>query len=138
MVDKDEKKVIVEALVAPLGSILRSVGISLAEAQHALDENSIATQKAIDLAVKSGELEYDIEAPWYHFPEVNLELKMALSMKAEAEVDKKGRVRGYRPTLLSAPINAAYKNTYDYDVRGSSQITAKIVSIPPASKTKEE
>ncbi|MHC1583099.1 MAG: hypothetical protein ACXQTM_00430, partial [Methanosarcinales archaeon] len=76
MVDKDEKKVIVETLVAPLGSILRSVGISLAEAQHALDENSIATQKAIDLAVKSGELEYDIEAPWYHFPEVNLELKM--------------------------------------------------------------
>jgi len=138
MGDEYRKKVVVETLVAPLGSILKSVGASLAEAQHALDEASIATQRAIDLAVDSGEIEYDIQAQWYHFPEVNLELKMALSMNAKAEVDKKGKVRGYRPILKAAPINAAYKNTYNYDVRGSSQIKAKIVSIPPASKIQEE
>lgn len=138
MGDEAGKKLVIETLVAPLGSILKSVGASLAEAQHALDENSIATQKVIDLAVESGEIEYDLQAPWYHFPEVNLELKMALSMKAEAEVDKKGKVRGYKPILKSAPLNAAYKNIYNYDVRGSSQIKAKIVAIPPVSKIQEE
>jgi hypothetical protein len=137
MGNEDGKKV-VETLVAPLGSVLRSVGASLAEAQHALDENSIATQRAIDIAIESGEIDYDLQASWYHFPEVNLELKMALSLNAEAEVDKKGKVRGYRPILKSAPINATYKNTYNYDVRGSSQIKAKIVSIPPVSKIQEE
>ncbi len=137
MGDEDESKVVVETLVAPLGSILKSVGSSLAEAQHTLDENSIATQKLIDMAVENGETEYDIQAPWYHFPEVNIELKMALSMKATKEVDKNGKIRGYKPVIFSAPINAAYKNTYNYDVNGSSQIKAKIVSIPPASKVQD-
>ncbi len=123
-----------EVLIAPLGKTLKHLGISIAQAQQELDANSIATQKAIDFAIEKGELTHHVEAPWYHFPEVNLELKMALSMTAKKEVDKQKKVRAYKPVIMSAPLNASYKNTYDYDVKGASQIKAKIVSIPPSSR----
>jgi len=126
-----------DVLIRPLGSVLRMVGSSIAEAQRALDENSIATQKMIDLAIKSGEIDYDIQAPWYHLPDTVIELKMSLSMTDKKEIDKNGKVRGYMPVMLAAPLNATYKNTYNYDVQGSSQLKAKIVSIPPATKISE-
>lgn len=124
-------------LIRPLGRVLTLVASSIAEAQGTMDANSIATQKAIDQAIENGEIEYDIQAPWYHFPDVDIELKMALSMTEKAEVDRKGKVRGYKLTLLAAPLNAEYKNTYNYDVNGSSHIKAKIASIPPATKLSE-
>lgn len=126
-----------EVLIRPLGRVLKMVGASIAEAQRSLDETSIATQKMIDLAIKNGEIDYDIEAPWYHFPDTTIELKMSLSMTDKKEIDKKGVVRGYAPVMLAAPLNASYKNVYDYDVRGASQLRAKIVSIPPATKISE-
>ncbi|HIE31781.1 MAG TPA: hypothetical protein EYP67_05290 [Methanosarcinales archaeon] len=124
-------------LIRPLGRLMQTIGSSIADAQRAMDENSIAIQKAIEQAIDNGEIEYDIQAPWYHFPEVDIELKMALSMTEKEEVDKKGRVRGYMPVILAAPLNATYKNAYNYDVRGSSQLKAKIASIPPATKLSE-
>ncbi|NIA11334.1 MAG: hypothetical protein GWP10_16810 [Nitrospiraceae bacterium] len=126
-----------DVLIRPLGRVLKMVGSSIAEAQRSLDENSIATQKMIDLAIENGEIDYDIQAPWYHFPDTAIELKMALSMTDKKEIDKKGKVRGYVPVMLAAPLNATYKNTYDYDVQGSSQLKAKIVSIPPATRISE-
>jgi len=126
-----------EVLIRPLGRVLKMVGASIAEAQRSLDENSITTQKMIDLAIKNGEVDYDIQAPWYHFPDTTIELKMSLSMTVKKEIDKKGVVRGYAPVMLAAPLNASYKNVYDYDVRGASQLKAKIVSIPPATKISE-
>lgn len=129
-----EENIIEEILIAPLGKTLKYIGLSISEAQQGLDANSIATQKAIDFAIEKGELTHHVEAPWYHFPDVNLELKMALSMTAKKEVDKQKKVRAYKPVILSAPLNASYKNIYDYDVKGASQIKAKIVSIPPSSR----
>jgi len=129
-----EEDIIEEVLIAPLGKTLKYIGVSVSEAQKGLDANSIATQKAIDLAIENGELTHHVEAPWYHFPEVNVEIKMALSMTLKKEVDKNKKVRGYKPIILAAPLNATYKNTYKYDVNGTSQIKAKIVSIPPSSK----
>ncbi len=83
---------------------------------------------------------YDIQAAWYHIPEVDLELKMSLTVKLEEERDSKNRIRGgYRPVLnASPPLNASYNSLYSYDVQGSSCIKAKIVSIPASSRVREE
>ncbi len=125
-----------EVLINPLSRILGEVGRSIAETQRALDLNSIKTQIEID--DEKSLSEYDIQAAWYHIPEVDLELKMSLTVRFEEERDSKGRVRGYRPVLNASPLNASYNSLYSYDVQGSSCIKAKIVSIPASSKLREK
>ncbi|MFP3910399.1 MAG: hypothetical protein ACLFVI_06945 [Archaeoglobaceae archaeon] len=132
----DNAKIISEVLVNPLSRVIREVGLSISETQEAMDRNSIDTQ----LAIENDEIlsQYDIQATWYHIPEVELELKMALTMKYEEEKDSKGTIRGYRPILHAAPLNASYKNLHEYDVEGSSIIKAKFVSIPPSNHLTRE
>ncbi|MCQ1535504.1 hypothetical protein FTO70_07360 [Methanosarcina sp. KYL-1] len=125
-----------EVLITPLARLLGEVGRSVAETQRTLDRNSIKTQ--LEIEEDEGLKDYDIQATWYHIPEVDLELKMSLTMKLEEERDSKNLVRGYKPVLNAAPLNASYNSLYSYDVRGSSSIKAKIVSIPASSKLREE
>lgn len=129
-------KIISEVLVNPLSQIIKEVGISISETQQAMDRNSIDTQ----LAIENDELlsQYDIKATWHHIPEVELELKMALTMKYREEKDSKGLLRGYRPVLYAAPLNASYKNLHEYDVDGASTIKARFVSVPPSSQIVNE
>lgn len=124
-----------EVLVAPLSTILSEMGRSIAQTQRALDRNSIDTQ--IELSTDEALKEFHLEATWYHIPEVDIELKMALTMKYETEVDSRNRIRGYRPVLNAAPLNASYKSLNSYAVEGSSTLKAKIVSIPPSIRSLE-
>ncbi len=130
-------QVTTEVLINPLSRIISRVGEAVAQAQRSLDENSIRTQ--LELEENREALGgYDLQAAWYHLPEVEVEMKMALTMHLEAEKDRKGRIRGYRPVLHGAPLNATYANTYNYDVRGTSKIRARIVSLPPPGEIKRE
>ncbi|MDQ1252501.1 MAG: hypothetical protein QG646_1622 [Euryarchaeota archaeon] len=124
-----------EILITPLSRFLGEVGRAVAETQLALDRNSIKTQIEID--EEKALSEYDIQAAWYHIPEIDLELKMSLTVKLEEERDSKNRIRSYKPVLNASPLNASYNSLYSYDVQGSSCIKAKIVSIPAASRLKE-
>lgn len=125
-----------EVLVSPLSTILSEMGKSIAQTQSALDRNSIDTQ--IELSTDEALQEFDLEATWYHIPEVDIELKMTLSMKYEEERDSKNRIRGYKRVLNAAPLNASYKSLNSYDVEGSSLLKAKIVSVPSSSRIVEE
>jgi len=129
-------KIISEVLVNPLSRIITEVGKSISETQQAMDRNSIDTQLAIDRDEILSQ--YDIQATWHHIPEVELELKMALTMKYKEEKDSKGVVRGYRSKLHAATLNASYKNYHEYDVEGASTVKAKFVSIPPSSQIVNE
>lgn len=125
--------IVEDVLVEPLEDILLHVSRGIAQSQLELDKNSLATQIMID---NNKDLsEYGIKATWYHFPEVDLELKMALSLHGISETEN-GSVKAMKLKIFSAPINAAYKNTFDYDVTGTSTIKAKIVSIPPPLEVK--
>lgn len=128
----NDKETIEEVLVAPLSTILGEMGRSIAQTQRALDRNSIDTQ--IELSTDEALKEYHLEATWYHIPEVDIELKMSLTLKYEAEVDSRNRVRGYKPVLNAAPLNASYKSLNSYAVEGSSVLKAKIVSLPPSAR----
>ena len=128
-------EVITEALIEPLGEILKHVGRAIAEAQRALDRNSIATET--ELTDRREELAYDLHATWYHLPETNIELKLSVSIHWEEE-KKEERPVVWKPILSTAPFNASYKNLFDYDVVGTSVLKAKIVSLPPASMIERE
>lgn len=120
-----------EVLIEPLEDVLLHVGRGIAQSQLELDKNSLATQVLID---NNKDLsESGIKATWYHFPEVIAELKMTLSLHGIVE-KKEEKVQSVKLKIFSAPINASYKNTFDYDVAGASMIKAKIVSVPPPLK----
>jgi hypothetical protein len=120
-------EIISDALIRPLSEVLLSVGKSIVETQHELDRNSADTQ----ILIENDEVlsQYDIKATWYHMPEIDLELKMSLSVHEKTNIDTKISI----PLLMSSPLNASYVKNFDYDVAGSSQIKVKIVSIPPPS-----
>ena len=126
----NNSEIISEVLINPLAKIITEVGTSISETQMAMDRNSINTQ--IDIENDEILSQYDIQATWHHIPEVELELKMALTMKYKEEKDSKGKVRGYLPRLHAAPLNASYNNNHEYDVKGASVVKAKFVSIPPS------
>jgi hypothetical protein len=130
----DVGETITEVLAEPLGEIVKHVGRAIAETQQALDRNSIAIEA--ELADKREELGYDLHATWYHLPETDIEIKMSLSMHWEEE-KKAGKTVAWKPILYAAPLNASYKNLFNYDATGTSVLKAKIVSIPPASMIEE-
>ncbi len=120
-----------DVLIRPLAEVLSRVGQGIADAQRAMDLNSIATQTlmANDPVLK----DFGLEATWYHIPEVNVELKMNLTMRTE-DIVKNNRVVLRKRRIYAAPFNASFQNTFNADVAGTSQIRAKIVSIPPTRR----
>jgi len=123
-----------EVLVRPLADVMARIGQGVADAQRAMDLNSIATQTMIENDPVLSE--FGLEATWYHMPEVDLELKMALTLHREDVIKGKKVVRR-RHRMYAAPLNASYKNTFDSDVSGASLIRAKISSIPPPTRISE-
>ena len=120
-----------EVLVRPLSEVLARLGEGVAQAQRAMDMNALATQTLIDNdPVLSG---YGLQATWYHMPEVNLELRLSLSMTRENKVQN-GRVVQSRLVMQAAPHNAKVQTTTGLQVEGTSVLKARIVSIPPPGR----
>lgn len=117
-----------DVLISPLEEILTRIGQGVANAQRALDLNSIATQTL--LASDPVLREFGLEATWYHMPEVTLELKMTLTLRREDQV-RNNRVVLRKVRMYASPFNASYQNSFNADIAGTSQIRARIVSIPP-------
>jgi hypothetical protein len=120
-----------DILIDPLERVLSLVGQGVANAQRAMDLNSVATQTLLanDPVLK----ELGLEATWYHMPTVEIELRLSLSLRREDQIkDNKLVARKFR--MYAAPFNASYQNNFGSEVSGTSQIRAKIVSIPPARR----
>lgn len=122
-----------EVLIEPLEDVLLHVGRGIGQSQLELDKNSLATQILIDNSKDLSEA--GIKATWYHFPEINAELKMNLSLHGIVE-KKEEKVQSVKLKIFSAPMNASYKNNFDYDVAGASLIKARIVSVPSPIEVK--
>ena len=124
-----------DIMAESLGDVLLHVGRGIAEAQVALDRNSLATQVLIDNDETLSQT--GIEATWYHFPETTIELKVSLSMHWEKE-KRPGRPPVWRKVLYAAPQNASYRNLFRYDAASTSVVRTRIVSVPPATTIEAE
>lgn len=131
----EAEKAIQEVLLDPLEKILFQVGRGIAAAQMELDRYSLATQVLIDEDEYLSQ--FGIQATRYHFPETTLELRMTLSMHWEEE-KKEGQPLAWKRVLYAAPLNASYKNLFDYEAAGASVVRTKIVSVPPATTIEAE
>ena len=126
---------LLDALSAPMGDLIRSIGESVASAQRDMDAQTIAFLQQIYTA-NSG-LYYEIQRigyrpTWYHIPEVEAELQVALTVSGNHEQTNQGgaaaplsRVRAY-----VAPVDAAYTSKFNYELSASSKLKFRIVPIP--------
>jgi len=130
------QQIIQDTLVLPLPLLLTQTAQAIAEAQLALDETSMRLQQELDqLSADAGDLaRFQIDATWYHIPEVEVDLKMSLSMEVREQVSSGGK-KIFIPRLLSIPHNSRSKNLTNFEAEGVSSLKARIVSIPPAQRT---
>jgi hypothetical protein len=122
----------IEVFSAPIESIITSLGKSIAEAQRLLDQNSIQTQETYDSDPLLAP--YGLQATWYQFPKVDLDLKISLSITQSTE-PANGSGGGPSPmisrlALIAQPVSAAYQTHFNYDATAASEITLSIAPVP--------
>lgn len=133
-----------ELLEVPFPLLLSQAAEAVAEAQVALDESSMRLQAQLDELTAaaiadsgdeaSGLARYQVDATWYHIPEVEIDVRMALTMKIEEETRSDGR-RVLRPRLRSVPYNVTSSRQSTLEATGTSSVKAKIVSVPAAQRS---
>jgi hypothetical protein len=120
----------VEVFAAPIEGVLIALGRGIAEAQRELDRSSLAAQAEIDADPDLAQI--GAQATWFQLPRVELELKLALSMSDQPASGRAlapvGILRGLK--LIAQPLNAAYQNHFNYDLRGSSVVKVTVVPVP--------
>jgi hypothetical protein len=132
---------------SPLGSLVESLGLAIANAQFALDQNSLAILEQMaahevtlqgSKPVKKTLLELGFSPSFYHITEANMEARVAFSSSQSEEKSASASVRAGSPfSLVCAQVNASYSNKYSFNAQGSSSVSARFVSIPAPLELKE-
>lgn len=148
-------KVLQQITNAPLPMMLEKLGMSIANAQSALDANSIRLANELAaVKIDLGGEEYNLLslgfAPtFYAFTEASVEMKMEFSM---AESESYGGAVGFSygkssnsnnssssnnsnsdstsTQMFGVSVSAHYSRKFSSSAEGSSSIAAKIVSLP--------
>src|SRR5271165_7047430 len=123
----------VETFAAPIESLIVALGQGIADAQHALDQNSIQAQESIDTDPVLSQ--YGLQATWYQFPSVSMQLKLSLSI-AQDQPPPSGPPSGgplpvLRTRLFAQPLSASFQSQFNYDAQAATQINLTIVPVPP-------
>lgn len=120
---------LLDALSAPLGDLITSVGTSVANAQREID---LATISALQSIYESNEDLYrelqriGYRPTWYHIPEAEAEISMALTVTGSYdESTGKSKLKTY-----TAPVDAGYTSRYSYDLKGASKLRFRVVPVP--------
>ncbi|OKY78699.1 MAG: hypothetical protein BTN85_1196 [Candidatus Methanohalarchaeum thermophilum] len=147
-----------ELLDVPLPDMVAKLGIGVAEAQHALDENSIEIAKiladteieivpAITRTIKEDTVEYSAAEPietsllqvglnpaFYQFSEATIEVEMDIKTTSEKEtevsVGTKGKV-GFGLWSSSISVDVKHNRKFGKEVHGTSKLKTKMVPVPP-------
>jgi len=123
----------VETFAAPIESLIIALGQGLAQAQQALDMNSIQTQEAIDTDPVLSQ--YGLQATWYQFPTVNMQLKLSLSIAQDQTSSGSSSSAGLTSPgafhIIAQPLSASFQNQFNYDAQAATQINITVVPVPP-------
>lgn len=117
------------SIYTDLSSVITELGRGVAQAQRALDQNSIDIQNEIlqnDKLYGMG-----LQATWYVMPEVEFSMKIDYTVSEEKSVT--GKPLG-TPGISVAPSNATYSNLFKSSKKEESTIKLRIVPIPANDK----
>lgn len=144
MVHSNAATDIEETLAAPLGEMIAAVGRGIADAQSALDAQTM--QRFKDIYQADSELQHEMRRlgfmpTWYRIPEAEAELTLSLSVGAHSQVTgTTGNSGASAPggiRLFAAPVDASYANKYDFKMEAVSKIKFKIVAVPPSPQAEQ-
>jgi hypothetical protein len=143
----------VETFSAPIESVIIALGQGIAAAQQALDQNSVATQEAIDTDPTMSQ--YGLQATWYQFPTVNMQLKMSMTITQDQTSSSSpssatpssatpgvaspravgpimaSQLFAPRYRVIAQPLSASFQNHFNYDATAATQINLTMMPVPP-------
>ena len=155
-----------ELLAVPFPEMVMKLGLGVAEAQKALDENSVETAKALAettvplvLAVTQtiaadGTVTFDNAAPvdvsllqiglmptFYQFSEatieVTMDIKTTTSRETNVKVGAKAKV-GFGCWSASVSVDVSHNRKFGKTVQGTSRLLTKMVPVPPPPRIAPE
>jgi len=128
-----------DALAAPLGEFIASIGKGVAEAQQSMDIKTVETFTKIygDSDDKRLQILRDLgyKPTWYKIPEVEAKVTISLNISGKSGAENAGG--SGKIQMYVTPMDAGYANKYDYNLKAASQLTFKIVPVPPSPKAEE-
>ena len=142
MSDNTSLSQLTDSLSAPLGDLIASVGRGVAEAQESLDAATIAGVKALydgGDAIRNDLRQIGYKPVWYRIPEVDSELTVSLSISGRSAESGVGQASpsGGRVKLYAAPVDATYRNRFEFDLQAASKVKFRIVPVPPSPQASE-
>jgi hypothetical protein len=123
-------------LSAPLPELIERLGVSIANAQSALDQSSLAIAQAMGTTMVDIDgqprslLELGFVPSFYAFTEATIEAKLAFTITESTEIGVSASV-GVQMQVFAASVEASYSRKYSFSAEGSSSIAARLVSLPP-------
>ena len=155
-----------ELLAVPLPEMVMKLGLSIAEAQRALDENSIETTQMLSAAtvdlvmavtqtidaegtvlfvnsapVNVSLLQIGLLPTFYQFSEATIEVTMDIkttsSRETNIKVSAKGKV-GFSLWSASVRVDVSHNRKFGKVVQGTSRLVTKMVPVPPPPRIAPE
>ena len=136
----------VNMLQQSLPALIGRLGLSVADAQYALDRNVV--ELAREMADPRFGLQLDEDEPpvtllelgftptFYQFSEATIDARLTFTMSVSHEVSVGARATAFSG-LYCATVDASYTGKYAFDATASSAVTARLVSVPPPSMFNE-
>jgi hypothetical protein len=131
---------VTRALVtAPLPQIIEKLGLAIAQAQFALDTNSIELAKTMaGTEVKIGDNTHNLLSlgflpSFYSFSEATVEAKLSFTMTESTEFSIGVGIQAgvnYGVFMAAASIDVSYARKFSVSTEGASSIAARLVSLP--------
>ena len=151
-----------ELLAVPLPEMVMKLGLGIAEAQRALDENSVETAQLLAdttvplvLAVTQtiaadGTVSFTNASPvnvsllqiglmptFYQFSEATIEVTMDIrttsSRETNIKVSAKAKV-GFACWSASVRVDVSHNRKFGKEVKGTSRLVTKMVPVPPPER----
>lgn len=148
-----------ELLDVPLPEMVLKLALGIAEAQRALDENSVETAKALadttlpmvmgvtQTIAADGAVTFVNAAPvavsliqigllptFYQFAEatieVTMDIKTTTSVETNIKVGTKAKV-GFACWSASVSVDVSHNRKFGKEVRGTSRLLTRMVPVPP-------
>ncbi|MEP4546258.1 MAG: hypothetical protein ABJ000_08765 [Saccharospirillum sp.] len=124
---------------APLPQIIEKLGVAIAQAQLALDKNSIEiAQSLAESEVEIGDTTYNLLSlgfvpSFYAFTEATVEAKLSFSMTESTETSVNVGVQvgvQYGVFMAAASVDVGYARKFSVSAEGMSSLAARLVSLP--------
>jgi len=155
-----------ELLAVPLPEMVLKLGLGIAEAQRALDENSVETAKMLAETtvplvmavtqtiaadgtvsftnaepVEVSLLQIGLMPTFYQFSEatieVTMDIKTTTSSETNVKVSAKAKV-GFGCFSASVAVDVSHNRKFGKEVRGTSHLITKMVPVPPPPRIAPE